>query len=74
MPIWEQNIITISKITGNYPKEIYASVVRAIQLEYIFVQHSTRDMGYTFEGIEKLLRENFLLHLFFINLNLSHPS
>ena len=36
---WEKNISMISKNAGKYPQESYATVVRAIQSERIFLQH-----------------------------------
>ena len=38
---WEKNISTISETAGRYPQESYAAVVRAIQLEWIFLQRVT---------------------------------
>ena len=60
---WEKNIHTISKTTGKYPQE--SAVVCAIQLEWIFFQHVTRETGDSFAGVEKMIRENVLPHLFF---------
>ena len=62
---WERNITKISKTTGKYPQENYATVVCAIQLERIFLQCVKKNSGDVFVGVEKLLRENFLLQIFF---------
>ena len=62
---WEKNIYTISETAGKYPQEIYAEVVRAIQSEWIFLQCVTKNIGYMFAGVEKLLQETFLSRLFF---------
>ena len=61
---WDKNINTISKTAGKYPQESYATVVRAIQSEWIFLKRSTWDMGDAFAGVEKMIRETFLPCLF----------
>ena len=38
---------------------------RAVQLEWVFLQHVTKDMGQAFMGLEKVLWETFLPRLFF---------
>ena len=58
---WEKNINTISKNAGKYPQESYVAVVRAIQSEWIFLQHVTWDTGDEFTGVEKMILENFSL-------------
>ena len=63
--IWEQNVTNIRKTTVKYTCKIYAAVVRAIQFEWIFLQCVTKNTGDVFAGVEKLLREIFLPHLFF---------
>ena len=63
--MWEQNIHTISKTAEKYPQEIYAAVVRWIQSEWIFPQYVTKNMGDSFQGVEKMFRESFCLCLFF---------
>ena len=45
MLTWEKNINRISKTAGKYPQKSYATVVRAIQPEWIFLQHVTWDTG-----------------------------
>ena len=40
-------------------------MVRAVQLEWIFLQRVTWDTGYAFAGVEKMIRETFLPRLFF---------
>ena len=62
---WERNLHTISKTSGKYPQESYAVMVHTIQLDWIFLQHSTKNMGEAFAGVKKMLCENFLIHLFF---------
>ena len=62
---WEENIVMINKNTGRYPQESYAAVVHVIQLEWVFLQRITWDMGYTFAGVEKMTQETFLPPLFF---------
>ena len=61
---WEKNINTIRKITGKYPKYIYAVVVCEIQSEWIFLERVTWDTGDTFAGAEKIIWETFLPHIF----------
>ena len=56
---WKNNISTISKTVEKYPQEIYATLVRVIQSEWIFLQHVTWDMGDAFVGVERIIRENF---------------
>ena len=62
----EENINTISKTAGKYPQDSYAAVVRTIQSEWIFLQRITWDTGDAFTGVEKMIQETFLPHLFFI--------
>ena len=50
---------------GKYPQDSYAAVVRVIQSEWIFLQHFTWDTGDLFVGVKKMIRETFLLSLFF---------
>ena len=38
---WEKNIKTTRKTVGKHPKESYATVVRAIQSQWIFIQQVT---------------------------------
>ena len=52
---WEKNICKISEIAEKYPQESYAAVVCEIQPEWIFLQHVTKNTGYAFAGVEKLL-------------------
>ena len=70
---WDKNINTISKTTGKYPQEIYASVVCVIQSEWIFLQHVTLDTGDLFAGVEKIICENVLLRLLFGNTKILSP-
>ena len=62
---WEKNINTISKTVGKYPQDSSATVVRDIQPEWIFLQCVTWDTGDSFTGVEKMIHETFLPHLFF---------
>ena len=62
---WDMNIHTIRKTMGKYPQESYATVVHAIQPEWIFLQCITWDMAEAFVGVEKMIRETFLPHIFF---------
>ena len=55
----------ITETAGKYPQESYATVVRAIQVECIFLLHATKDTVYAFDGVEKLLQETFLPRLLF---------
>ena len=55
----------MSKTAVEYPQDSYSTVVRVIQSEWIFLQRVTWDMGDTFTGVEKIVCENFLPHLFF---------
>ena len=61
---YERNICTIIETTGKYTQEIYTTVVRAIQSEWIFIQHITTDTGDAFAGVEKMIWEIFLPCLF----------
>ena len=54
----------ISKTVGRYPQESHATVVRAILSEWTFLQLITRNKGYAFIGMEKLLRETFSPRLY----------
>ena len=62
----EKKISMIRKTAGKYPQESYAAVVRAIQSEWIFLLQVTRDMGCEFVGVDKMIQDTFLPHLFFI--------
>ena len=65
MATWEQIICTISKTAGKYPQDSYAVVVRAIQSEWIFLQHAIWDMGDASTGVDKMIQGKFLPCLFF---------
>ena len=52
---WKNNINTIRKTAGGNPQEIYTTVVRAIQLEWILLQCVLWDTGDAFVGEEKIL-------------------
>ena len=54
------------EITGKYPQESYASVLRAIQLECIISKRSTKNMGDDFAG-------TFSTRLFFIKFKYLTP-
>ena len=71
--MWENNIKIISETAGNYPKESYAAVVRAIQSEQIFLQRVTWDTEDTFSGVEKIICETFLPRIFFVNTKTLFP-
>ena len=71
--MWENNINTISETAGKYPQEIYAAVVRAIQPEWIFLQHITWDTGDLFAGVEKMIWETFFPRLLFGNTKTLSP-
>ena len=62
---WEKKICAIRETVGKCPQESYAAVVRAIQLEWIFLQCVTKNTGYAFTGVEKFIQGNFLSCLFF---------
>ena len=62
---WEKNISTVRETAGKHLQESYAAVVHAIQQEWIFLQHVTWDKGYVFAGVDKMIRETFLPHIFF---------
>ena len=62
---FNRNISTMSKTAGGYPQDSYSAVVRVVQSEWIFLQLVTWYMGDTFTGVEKIVWENFLPHLFF---------
>ena len=55
----------ISETVGKYPQESHVAVVRAIHSEWKCFQRMTKNTGYAFAGVEKLIIENFLPHLFF---------
>ena len=59
-----EKISTIRKTTGEYSQDNYDAVVHAIQSEWIFLQRITWDTGDAFEGVEKMIWENFLPRLF----------
>ena len=63
--MWEQKFCTISKTARKYPQEIYAAVVRTIQLKWIFIQRITKNSGSVFAGVNKIIRETFLPRIFF---------
>ena len=63
--MWEKNINTISETAGKYPQESYATMVRAIQSEWIFLQRVTWDTEDAFLGVDKMIQETFLPRLFF---------
>ena len=52
----KENIRAITKTAGKYPQGSDATVVIVIQLEWIFLQHLMKYMGYSFAGVEKLLQ------------------
>ena len=60
---WDQKICTIRKTAGKYPEESYATVVRAIQLEWIFLQNITTNMGDMFAGVETMIQETFFTRI-----------
>ena len=62
---WERNIRSITKTAEKYPHESYATVVCAIQLEWIFLKCVTKDTGCAFAVVEKIPQEIFLPRLFF---------
>ena len=62
---WEKKIGMISKTTGKYPQESYATVARMIQSEWIFLQRVTWDTGDVFVLVEKIIGETFLPYLSF---------
>ena len=62
---WDKNINAITKMAGKYPQECCPSVVCTIQLEWIFFKRVTKDTGYMFAGVEKLLWVKMLPRLFF---------
>ena len=62
---WEKNINKISEIMGEYTQESYATVVRAIQSEWMFFQCFTSDTGDSFVGVKNIIQDTFLPRLFF---------
>ena len=46
---------------------------RTIQSEWIILQRATKDMGQAFMGLEKVMLENVLSHLFFGRLKTLPP-
>ena len=73
MLTWEKNINTTSETTGKYTQESYPPVVSAIQSESIFLQRVTWYMGDAFAGVQKIIRETFLPHLFFRKTKILSP-
>ena len=71
--MWDKNIHAVTKMAGKYPQKSYAVVVRAIQLEWIFLQHVIKYIGQAFVVVGKVLRENFLPHIFFEKLRTVPP-
>ena len=51
---WEKKFAVTEK-SGKYTQESYSAVVHAIQLEWIFLQCMTKDMGYAFAEVEKII-------------------
>ena len=62
--MWEKNIGMISETAEKYTRGSYTTVTRAVRLEWIFLQRVTWDTGGAFVGVERLIRESFLPHLF----------
>ena len=52
-------------MADKYPQESYSAVAHEIQSECIFLKRVTKDTGQAFTGMEKVLRETFLPHIFF---------
>ena len=48
-------------------------MVRAIQQEWIFLQHVTWDTGDTFTGVEKVILETFLPRIFYGSTKILSP-
>ena len=63
---WERNVFTISKTAGKYLQESYSAVVSGVQLEWIFLQPATKNMGDAFTGVENMIWENVLPYFFLI--------
>ena len=63
---WERGNCTIRKTAWKYPQEIYATVVRAIQSEWIFLKRVTNNTGDAFSGEGKMIQETILPFLFFV--------
>ena len=59
------NITIIRETAVKCPQESYASVIHAIQLEWIFLQCVMKNIRDAFAGVEKLIWETFLPCLFF---------
>ena len=60
-----ENIYAITKTAKKYTQNIYVAVVCVIQMEWIFLIHVKKYMGYEFAGVENLPWETFLSRLFF---------
>ena len=65
---WERNITNIRKTTGEYPQEIYAAVVCAIQLGWGFLQRVMDNTGDAFEGVVKKI----IALAFYLESKISH--
>ena len=59
---------------GKYPQEIYAAVIHAIQLEWIFIQLITNNEGDSFTGVEKMIQETSFASPFLwkVKISLTH--
>ena len=73
MDKWESNIHVVTKTTGKYNQQSYATVVCAIQLEWIFFQRVKKDTGQAFEGVEKILQEFFCVVFLLVDQKPSLP-
>ena len=50
---------------GKHPQVSYATVVCAIQSEWIFLHHGKKNVGDTFVGVKNMLQKTFLTCLSF---------
>ena len=62
---WERGICALIKTVDKYTQESYATVACAVQSERIFLQLVTKGKRQAFTGMEKVLLETFLPHIFF---------
>ena len=66
-------VFTVTKTTGTYTQKSYAAVARECQLEWIFLQCTTKDTGKAFLVVEKVLWGIFFASSFLWNIKPLSP-
>ena len=65
MDKWERDICELRKTADKYHQESYATVERAVQLEWTFLKLVKKDTGQALTSLGKVLWETFLPRIFF---------